>query len=93
MLGRVLSAEDDRPGASPAAVMSHGYWSQQWKSDPSIVNKQIVVNGTSFTVVGVMPPKFFGVKSDAHQTCGYHSPFNRKLNCDRLRSRTTESTG
>jgi predicted permease len=62
MLGRVLSAEDDKPGASPAAVMSHGYWSQQWKSDPSIVNKQIVVNGTSFTVVGVMPPKFFGVR-------------------------------
>src|SRR5687767_273849 len=57
MLGRVLSAEDDKPGASPAAVMSHSYWSQQWKSDPSIVNKQIVVNGTSFTVVGVMPPR------------------------------------
>ena len=62
MLGRILSAEDDKPGASPAAVMSHGYWSQQWKSDPSIVNKQIVVNGTSFTVVGIMPPKFFGVR-------------------------------
>lgn len=62
MLGRVLSTDDDKPGASPAAVMSHAYWSQQWRSDPSIVNKQIVVNGTSFTVVGVMPPKFYGVR-------------------------------
>ncbi len=62
MLGRALTAEDDKPGAPPAAVMSHGYWTQQWKSDPSIINKEIVINGTSFTVVGVMPPSFFGVR-------------------------------
>ena len=37
--------------------------------------------------------RFLECESDAHQTCGYHSLFNRKLNCDRLRSRTTESTG
>ncbi len=62
MLGRALTAEDDQPGAPPAAVMSHGCWTQQWKSDPFIVNKEIVINGTSFTVVGVMPPSFFGVR-------------------------------
>jgi predicted permease len=62
MLGRTLSADDDKPGAAPAAVMSHGYWTQQWKSDPSAINKEIVLNGTSFTVVGVMPPGFFGVR-------------------------------
>lgn len=62
MLGRSLTAEDDKPGAPPAAVMSHGCWTQQWKSDPFIINKEIVINGTSFTVVGVMPPSFFGVR-------------------------------
>jgi predicted permease len=62
MLGRALTAEDDKPGAPPAAVMSHGCWTQQWKSDPFIINKEIVINGTSFTVVGVMPPSFFGVR-------------------------------
>src|SRR3954471_19925467 len=29
-LGRVLTAEDDRPGAPPAAVMSYGYWKKDW---------------------------------------------------------------
>lgn len=62
MLGRTLAVEDDKPGATPAAVMSYGCWTQQWKSDPSVINKEIVLNGTSFTVVGVMPPNFFGVR-------------------------------
>jgi predicted permease len=62
MLGRVLTTEDDKPGARPAAVMSYGYWKQQWKGDPQVVNKDLVLNGTSFTIVGIMPPEFFGVR-------------------------------
>jgi predicted permease len=62
LLGRVLTPEDDKTAAHPAAVMSYGYWKQHWKSDPAIVNQDFVVNGTSFTVVGVMPPEFFGVR-------------------------------
>ncbi len=61
-LGRALTPEDDRPGAPPAAVMSYGYWQQQWNSDPQIVSKEILLNGKSFTVVGVMPREFFGVR-------------------------------
>jgi predicted permease len=60
MLGRVLTPDDDKPGAPPAAVMSYGYWKQQWKSDPQIVNKELMLNGTAFTIVGIMPPQFFG---------------------------------
>jgi predicted permease len=62
LLGRVLTTEDDKPGAHPAAVMSYGYWQQQWKGDPQILNKEVVVNGTAFTVVGIAPPEFFGVR-------------------------------
>jgi len=61
-LGRVLTPADDKPGAPPAAVMSYGYWQQQWNSDPQIINKEILLNGKSFTVVGIMPPEFFGVR-------------------------------
>jgi predicted permease len=61
-LGRVLTSEDDRPGAPPAAVMSYGYWKQQWNADPQVVNKEILLNGKSFTVVGITPPEFFGVR-------------------------------
>jgi len=60
--GRTLTPEDDKPNAPPAAVISYGYWTQQQKSDPFVINKEIILNGTSFTVVGVMPQSFFGVR-------------------------------
>src|ERR1700704_2797143 len=62
LLGRVLTTEDDKPGAPPAAVMSYGYWKTQGKSDPQVVNREVILNGTSFTIVGVAPPEFFGVR-------------------------------
>ena len=60
MRGRVFTPEDDRPGAQPATVMSHRYWQQESNSDPSVVGKSFIINGTNFTVVGVTPPEFFG---------------------------------
>src|SRR5258705_963219 len=60
MRGRVLTPEDDAPNAQPAAVISNRYWQQQLSSDPAIVGKTLIINGTSFTVVGVTPPEFFG---------------------------------
>jgi hypothetical protein len=58
--GRVLTDEDDKAGAQPAAVMSHRYWEQELNRDPSVVGKNFVINGTNFTIVGVTPPEFFG---------------------------------
>jgi macrolide transport system ATP-binding/permease protein len=58
--GRTLSADDDRPGAMPAAVVSYGYWHERWADDPSVVGKTVALNGEPFTIVGVMPPSFFG---------------------------------
>src|ERR1041384_3119071 len=62
MRGRVLTPEDDKPGATPAAVISHRYWAQQLNSDPSVVGKSFIINGTNFTLVGITPPEFFGVR-------------------------------
>ena len=60
MRGRVLTPEDDKPGAEPAAVISHRYWQNELNSDASIVGKSFIINGTNFTIVGVMPKEFFG---------------------------------
>jgi len=62
MLGRALTPEDDRPSASPAAVISYGYWKATCGGDASVVNKSVMLNGTPFTIVGVMPQEFFGVR-------------------------------
>jgi predicted permease len=60
ILGRTLSPEDDRPGARPAAVISYGYWKQNFGGDPAAVGKVVDLNGTPFTIVGVTPREFFG---------------------------------
>ena len=62
-LGRVFSSQDETAaGANPAAVLSYGYWQRRFGRDPGILNKPLVVNGISMTVVGVVRPGFFGVQ-------------------------------
>jgi hypothetical protein len=60
MRGRVLTPDDDKPAAQPAAVISHRYWEKELNSDPNTVGKNFIINGTNFTVVGITPPEFFG---------------------------------
>jgi predicted permease len=58
--GRVLSPEEDRPGAAPTLVLSHRAWQTIYGSDPSMVGSALVVEGHPFTVIGIAPPGFFG---------------------------------
>ncbi len=60
MRGRVLTPDDDKPNADPVAVISHRYWENQLNSDASVVGKRFIINGTTFTIAGVMPREFFG---------------------------------
>ena len=64
-IGRPLRPDDDQ-GASgqPVAVISHRLWQLRFARDPSLVGKILNVNGTPLTVVGVMPPGFFGTSLD-----------------------------
>jgi predicted permease len=58
--GRTLTAQDDEPGAPPAAVMSYRLWQQRYGSDPSVIGSVFNLNDKPFTVVGITPPGFFG---------------------------------
>ena len=59
-IGRLLSPEDDRAEAPPAAVVSYAYWRQRFNSDRSVIGQVLNVNGILLTVQGVTPPQFFG---------------------------------
>jgi predicted permease len=62
-LGRVFNPSDETtPGGNPVAVLSYGYWSRHFGKDPGIRNKQIVVNGTSLAVVGVVSAQFNSIQ-------------------------------
>ena len=58
--GRVFSEADDTAAASPVVVMSHYAWQGTYNSDPAIVGATVYIQDHGFTVVGVMPPGFFG---------------------------------
>jgi predicted permease len=57
-IGRTLAAADDDPAAEPVVVLSDALWRTRFGSDPSVVNREIQLNGQSWRVVGVMPPAF-----------------------------------
>jgi len=59
-IGRLLTDDDDKPGATPVAVLSHRYWQTRFGGDPAVVGKQINLNNLSFTVVGVSARGFDG---------------------------------
>jgi predicted permease len=59
-LGRMLTTDDDRRNASPAAVVRHAFWRQSLHSNPAAIGTVAILNGTAFTIVGVAPPEFFG---------------------------------
>jgi len=59
-VGRGLAVEDDRPGAAPAAVISHGWWQRSFEGDRGVVGRTIFLNYRPFTVVGVASPRFLG---------------------------------
>ncbi|MCA1576321.1 MAG: ABC transporter permease [Acidobacteria bacterium] len=63
--GRDFVAEDDRPGATPAVILSHALWQRRFGGDPKIVGSQLTLNRESFTVIGVLPAEFqYGPDAD-----------------------------
>jgi predicted permease len=59
--GRLFSDSDDASeNANPVAVLGYGYWRRKFALSPSIIGKDIRLNGYPFTVVGVAPAGFDG---------------------------------
>ena len=58
-LGRLLTAQDDTvKNANPVAVLSYNYWKTRFASAPDIAGQTVLINGHTFTVLGVAPPNF-----------------------------------
>ena len=58
LLGRTLTAEDDRPGGPPIAVLGYGLWQTHFGGDRGLVGRRIVLNGVPAEVIGIMPEGF-----------------------------------
>jgi putative ABC transport system permease protein len=58
ILGRTFLPQEATAGNDRVAVLSHALWHNQLGGDPAILGKPILLNGVSYTVVGVMAPGF-----------------------------------
>jgi len=60
-MGRLLNAEEDFKGSATSVVITYDWWERHLALDPGVLGQTVVLDGTGFTVVGVLPPEFSGV--------------------------------
>jgi len=58
LLGRAFLVAEDHVGAAPVVILGAGLWKRKFAASPKVVGESIVLNGTSYTIVGVIPPTF-----------------------------------
>ena len=58
-LGRTFTPEEDQPDGSHVVVLSYALWKQRYGGDPALVGREITINHSRFTVIGITPPAFY----------------------------------
>ena len=58
ILGRDFTDADEKIGAGPTVLVSHGYWRQYFGSNQDLSQAHLKVDGTVFSVIGVLPAEF-----------------------------------
>lgn len=58
LLGRTFRPDETGPGASHVVLLDEDLWARRFARDPGIVGRQLDIEGTSYTVIGVMPRRF-----------------------------------
>src|SRR5262245_26872785 len=58
MIGRTFTAQEDVPNGPRVVVLGYALWNRRYSADASIVGRSVLVNGSPYEVVGVMPPGF-----------------------------------
>ncbi|UCC49097.1 MAG: ABC transporter permease, partial [Gemmatimonadota bacterium] len=57
--GRAFTPEEEIEGRHHAAIISDGVWQQRFGGDPDVLDRVVLLDGEPYTIVGVMPPKFW----------------------------------
>ncbi len=56
--GRGFAAEEEIPGAGNVVVLSHEIWQRRFGADPALLGSNLILNGESYRVVGILAPGF-----------------------------------
>jgi hypothetical protein len=58
LIGRTFLPNEEISGGPTVAVISHGLWTRRYGHDPQVIGKRLVLAGSGFTIIGVMPEEF-----------------------------------
>jgi len=58
VLGRSFVREEDEAGRGHVVMLSDRFWRRHFRSDPSVIGKQLMLDGELYAVIGVLPPSF-----------------------------------
>lgn len=79
IVGRALAAGEDYAGEGTSVVISYDWWEKHFSLNPSITGQTLALNGTAFTIIGVLPRGFEGPQagqpSDFYVPMATHSRF------------------
>ncbi|HUJ49171.1 MAG TPA: ABC transporter permease [Bryobacteraceae bacterium] len=64
-LGRPFAPDEDQPQKNSVVVISDGLWRRRFGHDPNVLGSSLVLDGKSYSVVGVAPPAFHLVDNPA----------------------------
>jgi len=78
-LGRPITDDDDRPGATPVVLLSHQFWQERFGANPAVIGQPLKLNKQSFTIIGVTPPAFTGTSQ-----VDYHPAVTLPFACEPL---------
>jgi putative ABC transport system permease protein len=56
--GRVFTSEEDKPDRDTVALLSYGLWQRRFGGDPNLVGQRVNLDGSQYTVIGIMPAGF-----------------------------------
>jgi putative ABC transport system permease protein len=58
LYGRTFVPSDARPGNDQKAILSASLWRTRFGADPHAIGRGILLNGATYTIIGIMPPEF-----------------------------------
>jgi predicted permease len=58
LIGRTFTEDEDRPNQPPVVVLGEQLWRRGFGADSAIVGRTVDIDGSSVTVIGVLPESF-----------------------------------
>src|SRR5262245_8319410 len=56
--GRVFTSDEDKPDHDKVALLGYGPWQRRFGGDPNVVGQRVNLDGSQYTVLGIMPAGF-----------------------------------